>query len=105
LIIQHQKKNMLASLGKAFGLTGGVLPVTPLYQANCRKRGFVERRNESRLPKQYPTPTKSIFVNIKTKKEISERPFSRIKSLLFNKDYPLFILKMKIVLKLSLPIK
>jgi hypothetical protein len=57
---------MLASLGKAFGLTGGV--ISDSLSTNCRKRGFVSSAGMNpALPKQYPTPTKSIFFNKKLK--------------------------------------
>jgi hypothetical protein len=67
LIIKHQKKNHVASLGKAFGLTGGVIASDSSLSSKLQKTRFcVERRNESLLPKQYRRQP-NIFANIKTK--------------------------------------
>jgi 7-keto-8-aminopelargonate synthetase-like enzyme len=43
------------------------------------------------LPKQYPTPTKSIFVNIKTKDNLEYLGDHLVesKAFSFNKDYPI----------------
>jgi hypothetical protein len=66
LIIKHQKKNHVASLGKAFGLTGGVIASDSSLSSKLQKTRFcVERRNESFCPNN--TDAIHIYCNIKTK--------------------------------------